>query len=65
MKDRTDQIVEEKRITSQLCPSCGIDRPTFNDRQGHAYFIRHTAYGRGGWCPQSNQPVKADVPACA
>ncbi len=48
-----------QRITSAWCPTCQIDRPTYHDQTGAAYFARHQQSGRSTWCKMSGKSVKA------
>jgi hypothetical protein len=53
----TDELTEDRRLTSSRCPVCGIDRPTFRDKSFTLFFARHQQSGRSTWCKMSGQKV--------
>lgn len=57
VKRGTDELVQDKKLTSAHCPVCGIDRPTFRDKTFTLYFARHQQAGRSTWCSMSNKKV--------
>lgn len=56
-KRHTDELTNDKRLTSERCPVCGIDRPTFRDKKFTLYFARHQQAGRSSWCSMSGKKV--------
>lgn len=61
LKRQTDELAQPdaQRLTSALCPKCGIERPTFRDKTFTQYFARHQQAGRGNWCEMSGKRVQA------